>query len=254
MNTPVPAYDETALSQRFDLSTNEGRLQSITWLADLYLSLVTTALRPALSLELGARRAEFSVAVKAALPDCQAHALEANPYVFQRFARDLQGTDVIYSNLALGERTGEAVFKVQRKKNGEDRSPIKGINSFRTRTGDYVYEDVPVAMTTVDDYVRANALSELPAVMWIDVEGYAFEVLTGATATLTQTDAVFIEVEDNERWIGQKTAPAIYAQLAGAGFTPVARDYQSVQQYNVLFLSPRGLHKAVAQLSATLGS
>jgi FkbM family methyltransferase len=234
------AFDLALLqsASRFDLSTQEGRTASAAALAELFKALVLMVARPQVTLELGAHAAAFSRAVKAEMPQAQVHAVEANPYCHARFQAEAAAAGVGYHHLAVGEEVREAVFKIARRRDGKELSPTRGSNSLRTKPLDVDYEDAAVSMVTVDHFVAGQGLAGRPTAMWIDVEGCAFEVLSGARRTLEDTTLLMVEVEDKPFWTGQKTAPEVNRLLLRSGFIPVARDFEYKGQYNLVFLRP----------------
>ncbi len=234
------AFDLALLQSaaRYDLSSQETRSQSAISLAGLFEAMVVRVVRPEVTLELGAHAARFSRGVKTVLPQAQVHALEANPHTHAKFRPQVEGAGVSYHHLALGEEVKDCVFKVARRRDGRELKPTQGSNSLRTKAQDIDYEDAPVKMVTVDHFAAEHGLAGRPTALWIDVEGYAYEVLSGASRTLEDTQLLMIEVEDKEFWIGQKTAPAVKRLLIQAGFIPVARDFEFKSQYNVIFLRP----------------
>ncbi len=221
----------------FDLTSKAGLKQSHAWLRSLFLEL-TQAAQPAVVLELGAFSAEFSVAVRARLPEAEVHAFEANPYNFARHRKHIRRAGVEYHHFAIGQQVGSATFNVARKEAGQEVGPIQGNNSLRTKPTGIVYEEVEVPMVTVDHFLGEHGLAGRGAAMWIDLEGCAYEGLVGAAATLEHTQLIFIEVEDRPFWSGQKLSGEVLRQLVGAGLMPLARDFQSKRQYNLIFARP----------------
>jgi FkbM family methyltransferase len=236
----VNAYDLALLQSaaRHDLSSQEARFKTAQLLAGLFEALVVRAVRPQATLELGAHAARFSRAVKTEMPDLVAHALEANPYTYKRFRPAAEADGVGYHHLAAGDVIQDCAFKVARRSGGEDLKLTRGSNSLRTKAADIEYEDAAVSMVTADHFVAEHGLAGLSKALWIDVEGCAFEVLSGAARTLEDTLLLMVEVEDREFWIGQKTSGAVKRLLFQAGFIPVARDFEFKSQYNLIFMRP----------------
>jgi FkbM family methyltransferase len=236
----VHAFDLALLqtASRHDLSSQKGRFETARALAGLFEALVVRAAHPQVTFELGAHAGRFSRAVKAASPQTQVHAFEANPYTHARFLPELQALDVGYHHLAAGDEDKDCVFKVARSRDGADLKLTLGSNSLRTKAQDIEYEDAPVRMTTVDAFAAAQGLAGQPTALWIDAEGCAFEVLTGARRTLEDVQLLMVEVEDRQFWIGQKTAPEVKRLLFRSGFIPVARDFEFKSQYNMIFMRP----------------
>ena len=231
------AYDLALLQSatRFDLRLREERAASAVWLADLCAKLVTEAIRPDVVLELGAYSAKFSRHIRPQLPDAQIHAFEANPYIHEHFKAEVEQAGVVYHNRAIGEEVKDGVFKIARMRKGKALAQIKGNNSLLAKPQTAEHEDVPVRITTVDHFVSEQALFDKSTVLWIDLEGCAYEGLRGARKTLEQTAILFVEVEDQAFWTGQRLAVDVKRLLIDAGFVPVARDFEYEGQYNLIF-------------------
>ena len=234
------AYDLALLQtvSRYDLSSQEDRRNSAKWLAELFVTLVTKAIRPAVVLELGAHSAWFSQQVRNALPDAAVHALEANHYSVALYSDAAVRAGVAYHHLAVGDEVKDCVFKIARTRDGVPVKPTRGSNSLRAKRLNIQYEDAPVQMVTVDHFAQEHGLTGRPNVMWIDVEGCAYEVLTGAERTLTETLVLMVEVEDKAFWIGQKKAGEVKRLLFALGFIPIARDFEFRSQHNMIFARP----------------
>jgi FkbM family methyltransferase len=239
-------YDLALLQSaaRVDLSRQESRSASARALAALFNALVVKAVRPEVVIELGAREATFSRHVKLALPDAEVHALEANPYTYERYRPIAAEAGVEYHNLAAGDHVGQVTFNVTLKERGIEVPKTRGGNSLLTVLGgeDIELEKVDVHMVTADQFAEEHGLLGRPAALWIDVEGLAFEVLSGASRLLEHTSLLMVEVEDRQVWSGQKTSLAVKLLLLEAGFIPVARDFEYKAQYNMIFVRPEVFH------------
>ncbi len=235
----------------YDLYSREDRYASHYWLVELFGRLVTRAIKPQLVLELGAFSADFSCGQRPRLPDAQFHAFEANPHNYERYRTRVEAAGVGYHPLAVGEAVGERMFNLAIKRDGKDVSPTGGSHSLRTKALDIAYEEIPVQMVTVDDFVREQGLAGRSVALWIDLEGAAYEALIGAERTLADTSLIFVEVEDQPFWTGQKLSGEVRSLLARSGLIPLARDFQSKQQYNVIYGKPDiGDHVEARQILA----
>src|SRR5687768_10614627 len=121
----IHAYDVALLqgASRFDLTDRVGRKASAAWLADLFMSLVTKAIKPELALELGAYSARFSRRVSIDLPQAQAHAFEANRYNYEQFRTKVEKSGASYHHLAVGDESKMCVLKIVRTRDGQPVSP-----------------------------------------------------------------------------------------------------------------------------------
>jgi peptidoglycan-N-acetylglucosamine deacetylase len=226
------------------------REMSVSKLDTLFHDLVVLA-RPAIFVEGGAFEADTSLRVAAALPGCRVIAFEANPYVYDRFSasRDFAAASVEYVHQALASEPGKVVFRVVSASSSLADDRVQGYNSMLPRIGDdwlgdVEYEEVEVPATTLDaEFGDADG----PAAMWLDVEGATGIVLAGARRFLDRCDVVKIEVEEVPLWSEQWLAGAVVEAVAKHELTPVARDVQEEDQYNVLFVSERLLDRPDVQ-------
>ena len=220
-------------------------------LAKLFLGMVADA-RPEVIMELGAYNGDFSLACRSILPDAAIHAFEANPVIHRGKDGQLRRAGVEMPRLAVGDRSGPAIFCIQRRIDGVEVSPKKGSNSLRRKPGSIEYEDIAVQMMTVDRFAKKWGLLGRSCALWIDLEGCAYEALTGAAKMLQTACAVLVEVEDESIWEGQKLASDVAALLMAADLAPVARDHEYGRQYNVIY-ARGGLLAPPSRLSTRVG-
>ncbi len=253
MDPVVRSYDLAMLhtASLFDLTTRDGRRQSNAWLAAV--SSKNVAAGPEVVLELGAFKAEFSARARAALPDAEVHAFEANPYNIAEFSERVTRAGVQYHHLAIGDAVGDTVFNLARREAGVEVGPTRRNNSLKTKPLDIEYEEVRVPVVTVDHFLAERGLGGRPTAMWIDLEGCGYEGLVGAAGTLGSTRLLLIEVEDRPFWNGQKLAGDVMRHLVGAGFMPLARDFQSKGQYNLIFARPELLDEPAVRQALAMG-
>jgi FkbM family methyltransferase len=238
-------------ASRWDLGSREGRKASAAWLRSTYELLLRDALKPEVFWELGAFEAAFSRRLRAALPKTAFHAFEANPYTYDRFREQVTKDGVNYHHKALGPEDGTAVFKIGRTVGDRELPPDMGCNSLLTKSGDRTYEDAHVGMVALDNFAAQQGLLGKLSAVWIDAEGFAFQVLQGMRQTLKSSTFVFIEVEDRQLWEGQKTYGDVRRFLFAEGFIPILRDFEFKQQYNVLFCKPAAYERADVRLVLT---
>jgi FkbM family methyltransferase len=228
----------------FDLTTSEGRKESVTRLRSLFYQL-HQVLQPRSVMEIGAKEATFSRTVKALLPEARCIAFEANPFVFakQKKNSDPKRQGVEYRNIAVADVTGATKFFVQTKRGDRPVKPTLGSNSLMPRVGDVETMEVEVPCTRIDDYIAANKVKS-PKTAWVDVEGAVGIVLPGMETALDGFMMVFIEVEERQFWEGQWLWPQVHAFMVERGFRPVARDFEYDGQNNVLFVRDDILERA----------
>jgi FkbM family methyltransferase len=161
----------------------------------------------------------------------KAVAIEANPYVYQEKTQKAEKHGVTTLNLALAAHEGELQFHIPLD------SRIAGSASLLTKA-DNQHVSIMVKTKTLDQIVETYGLLGTPCSLWIDVEGMAFEVLTGGEKTLaTETCALIkVELEDVPQWLNQVTAEKVDVYLQAFGFIPVLCDLEYESQFNAIYV------------------
>jgi FkbM family methyltransferase len=231
----------------FDLSTPEGRKESVTRLRGLFYRLHEIT-QPRTVFEIGAKEATFSRTIRKLLPRSRAIAFEANPFVFakEKKASDPKLDGVDYRNLAVAAHTGTTTFHVQTRRGEKLVKPTLGSNSLMNRLGDVETVEVEVPCVRLADFIAGETMKR-PLSAWIDVEGAIGLVLPGLESELDDFLMIFCEVEDLAVWEGQWTWEKVHAFLSERGFRAVARDFERPGQNNVLFVQDRVLRRADAR-------
>lgn len=217
--------------QRYDMA-KPGRLESVRVLEELFFDLVV-AFDTRLFLEAGAKQADASRRASKILPRASVLAYEANPYTFKRFDSkiDYAGEGVQYRNQALSSEPGELTFNVRKNEDGTPSADGQG-SLLKHTSYEPGHIQVSVETTTLDHTL--DEFNGHNVALWVDVEGATRQVLGGATRTLEKTSVVFVEVEDKEYWGDQWLSEDVVHALYEAGLEPVARDFQSRFQWNVI--------------------
>jgi FkbM family methyltransferase len=224
-----------ATAIKYDVSRTAGRKASVDDLSALFFSLAD-AVGADLFIEAGAKDGSSATYARAHLGVDRAVAFEANPYTYRRFAsRHSPGSGVEYLNLALTEQPGRVRFNVLRNADGRPRADGQASLLKRQDQLGNGFVEVEVEGTSLDAFFASHPYQS--AALWVDVEGAAQQVLSGGRATLTKTSIVMIEVEDRQRWgdehwLRKDTMSYLYDH----GLIPVARDFQSRYQHNVVLI------------------
>lgn len=214
----------------------KNREQTAELLFDFFQKLIIKT-KPKYFFEIGAFDAKFSRETKVKLPECNFCAFEANPYNFNLFRSMVERDGVNYIHSAIGNFTGKVKFHLQKSINGKTVEMVRGNNSILKRTqNDVGYDEVEVPINTIDALFLDAIMPDEMFAMWIDVEGYAYEVIKGAEKILKKTTMVFVEVEDFSYWKDQKMGADVIEFMLENDFLPVARDFEYEGQYNLIFL------------------
>lgn len=230
-----------------DLEVGPADRRRSTELLDQAFHALIEVLRPSLFVEAGAHDAQASLQVAATLPACRVVAYEANPHVHSRFTaqNDYGHSGVEYVHAALTDAPGPAVLQLITDSASASPQPDAGYHSLLQRTGDdwlgeVEYEPVRITGTSLDE---AFTDFDGPVALWIDVEGMAGAVLAGGRTLLSRCVLAKVEVEEFPFWHGQWLSQAVVAEMAARGLTPVARDLQHDEQFNLVFVRPAAIER-----------
>ncbi|WP_157982083.1 FkbM family methyltransferase [Oceanicella sp. SM1341] len=205
------------------------------------------------TLEIGAFEAGMSRRALALRPDLAAYALEANPHVYARFARDAIRARVRYIHAAAAGSIGTARLRIPRAIDGRGLPPVNPIGSLCPRAqGEVRYEEVTVSTIPLNALRRMYAIPA-PHALWIDVEGAQMQVIRGGGRVLADTAILFIELESFGYWREGARADEVTEALAQAGLFPVARDFEAPGQFNVIFARHEVIERRAELLDTGLG-
>lgn len=232
----------TAWQQALFLKLNSTNLGTHVVAKHVFMEL-QRKLRPQMSLEIGAHRAEFSQSMRGMFPEIEAVAFEASPVVHKHYSasEDFEGKGIAYLNMAVAEADGSVQFNVLSEANG-----ISGRNSLQDRP-ELPGTKIEVPCVNGDSFLKNYAHDNIA--LWIDVEGAAGKVLPGLKESLraSRFSSIFIEVEGTEMWPGQWQDHQVTAFMAGQGYLPVYCDAEHCppafgqRQYNLVFMPQASL-------------
>jgi len=215
----------------YDLESKAERAQSVAHLEHFFFRACRET-KPDLFVEAGAKDATSSRRARRYLPDARIVAFEANPLNYERFSTRENGRlNVEYVHCALTGSDGDVTF-IMRADDGSPRSDGQG--SLLTRTDGSQGRPVTVKAARLDTHFPSNTFNS--CAIWIDVEGATRDVLAGATGIMPNVSLMFIEVEDRQYWAGQWLSGDVLKFCHSHGLVPIARDFQSRYQYNLLLV------------------
>jgi FkbM family methyltransferase len=218
-------------------------------LVEFFLQLLELV-KPRVFFDIGANDASMAVRVKRQMPDCTVAAFEANPLIHQVYQATVVAQGVNYVNAAVAAQDGIAkIYAPVTLSNGfvagevvpmvSTEPLVTGKSSLLRRNEDATYNEHLVTSISLDALMRDNGNGSVQrdVALWIDVEGAAFEVLSGAKQALARTSVIFIESENHEFWTGQKQCADVARVLISAGFLPLQRDREyGDKQFNTVFI------------------
>lgn len=224
-----------ATAANYDVNDSGDRGRSVADLSRLFFR-IAAALKADLFIEAGAKDAATSREARRLLDPRRIVAFEANPFTYERHQakHDNAGQGVEYLHRALSNSPGEVTFNVLRNQEGTPRAD--GRSSLLLRTGEAAggSTEVTVQATTLDTFFADHTYER--SAIWVDVEGALEPVLGGGIETFERAAIVIAEVEDRAYWSGQWLRSDVVSFLYDRDLLPIARDYQSRYQYNIVFV------------------
>jgi FkbM family methyltransferase len=125
---------------------------------------------------------------------------------------------IINSRCALGDRAGESVINISG--NSVSSSILEMMASHVDAANKSIYidqETVPVQ--TLDSLVNNYVSNDKKFFLKLDTQGYEWQVLNGASHTLSLVDGILLEVSLVELYKGQRLWKEIIERLERCGFT-----------------------------------
>ena len=187
-------------------------------------------------IEAGAHEASASILfMQLGIPLSIAVAIESNPYTYHLKTTKALPFGVKTLNIGVGKRPCELELIIPLNVDSHDRSPLNA-SFLEKREGTKRFDKVLVKIQTLDAIAKMENLSP-PIALWIDVEGFSEEVLSGATELFNAdfVKIIYIELEDKELWFRQTLDREILSTLRNNGFEILMRDFEGRGQYNAIF-------------------
>lgn len=193
-------------------------------------------LQPRTVIDVGANKGQFAYLANSLWPQARIVSFEPLPRPRDRLA-SLMGKRITIHDCALGETEGAATIHIASREDSSSLLPL-GRQSELFQMREVGVIKVPVRR--LDD-VMTESLSR-PALLKVDVQGFEYEVLKGASRLLEQIDWVYVEASFIELYHGQRLAVDVVELLAVHGFQEVGRyneleDAGKVVQADILFAS-----------------
>ena len=203
-----------------------------------FLELIT-AFRPALICDIGSLNAVDAQQFRKFAPWARVIAYEANTYNYDVTIRNSQPweSQIEFIHMAISSHDGIAEFNVVKYDRSSGEYDWRGgASSLKPRMG-HETERVLVASRQLDSHLKELGLVDIGKALWIDVEGAADIVLSGAGRSLESTLFLKIEVERKAFWEGQALDKEILSMLHGLGFEQIDSSItDDVDQYDVLMI------------------
>jgi FkbM family methyltransferase len=228
----------SAIASAFDIAENAERKRSTQELTSLFYQ-IQAVVAPTHFVEVGAHEARFSCDMAALYPHSKVVAFEGSAINYAHFTSliDYAARKVDYRHSLVSDIDGKTEMMLQTSWEGRPFPLIKGNDSMlRRNLSGMEYERHDVASTRLDTAFADVGTEGILFSLWIDVEGAAEQVFSGANTVLSNTSSIFIEVEEHQFWENQWLFDDVQAHLTKRGFFPLARDFEYPHQFNVIFI------------------
>jgi len=233
-------YNAVTLDLSVGVTSSEFKKSTAACLQKTYIIMHPT-LETDACLEIGAHEADFSLKMaKTYGKTISVCAIEASPRTHTYFSNKINFKDfgVSYINAVVSDREEETLFyeHVDNKRQAAHwvSSLHKDIRNWKTRI-----DRIHMKSVRGDTLIENKFRNKKKIAVWIDVEGCQYEVLNSLSKSfeLGIINSVFIEVEKKEYWENQKMlADDIIIFMKNYNFSPFLRDYESDNQYNIIFV------------------
>jgi FkbM family methyltransferase len=177
-------------------------------------------------IDVGANKGQFAAFAQARWPGAQLVCFEPLPGPRRRLEAVTGGRAEVHA-FALGAVDGEAQMHIASR---EDSSSLLPLGDTQKRLFSMTEDrTAPVPVRRLDGVVKKGALAQ-PSLLKIDVQGFEYEVLQGASGLLGAIDSIYVECSSVELYSGQRLAQDIAAFLAQFGFMEQGRFNRHIER------------------------
>ncbi len=175
-------------------------------------------LQPALVVDIGANRGQFTLATRQACPAARVLAFEPLPQPAKVFRKLFADDDKVrLFSVAVGSEPGEATIHVSARDDSSSLLPI-------TVTQNALFPGTAEASTQIVQVVRLEACLDSvelcgPALLKLDVQGFELTALQGCESLLDGFSWVYTECSFVELYEGQALADEVIAWLRERGLS-----------------------------------
>jgi len=243
LHDPRAYYNATTTALAAGLDSSSFMSHTSECLKKTYIRM-QSALGTQASLEIGARRAEYSLELANAYGGTMSIcAIEASPRTHAFFSKNINYKNfrVTYINALVSDLEGETVFYEYISDDMEAASWISSIHIREPMTHGRVRRTRTSVKSMRGDTFIENKFKNLTKIsLWIDVEGAQSEVLHSLSKSFERgiINSVYIEVEQKKFWQKQKMLVSDIIEFMNKyNLSPFLRDNEGVMQYNMIFVN-----------------
>ncbi|MEQ8747385.1 FkbM family methyltransferase [Pyruvatibacter sp.] len=167
--------------------------------------------------DVGANKGQFAFFAATQWPLAELHCFEPQPGPRAKLDH-LLGSRVTSHECALGTQTGTAELHLATRADSSSLLPLGEAQKRLYRMDEVGTVTVPVER--LDTMIKTLTR---PALLKIDVQGFEYEVLQGASALIHSFECIYVEASFTELYEGQKLADGVTTYLEEMGFSCTGR-------------------------------
>lgn len=189
-------------------------------------------LEPSVVLDIGSMDGSDSKRFRGILKHSEMVAFEANPDNFRSMNDDeeIKQHNIRILNRMVSCTDGFQSFYIQRTSNPNSIAN-RGTSSALPRIESGMQNiEVCVSSQRIDSFLTTEYPSASKVALWVDVEGFSYEVLESMLITADRICLIHVEVEAKECWKDQRLEPDVVRLLSGMGFILLACGKPGVQR------------------------
>lgn len=189
--------------------------------------------RPDLVMDVGSMDGSDSIRFRSLLKSSTLLAFEANPDNFERMQANkmIDKNHIQVVNSLVSQTDGMQSFFIQRPDNSLSDMTNKGTSSALPRLEAGMQNiEVHVPSVRLDSFIEKAYPAASSIALWIDVEGFAFDVLESIDRVANRISIIHVEVETRECWPGQHLEPEVVQLLSDMGFILLAQGKHPIQR------------------------
>lgn len=181
--------------------------------------------------EAGAFDGDDSILLAEGWPSGVVHVFEPVPYLYEKIVKKVINYKNIQSyNWALSDKNGTAKFYISENANNPNQPTASSSLLQPKEHLNYVpyilfKNEIVVPTITLDTWAKKNNINNIDF-LWLDVQGYEFQILKSSPEIFKTVKAFLIEVEFIEAYKDQNLFYEIHAWAKNQGFVLLSRNFE----------------------------
>lgn len=190
-------------------------------------------------LEAGAADGSDTIEMNTIFPNGKIYALEPVPFYYEQLANKVRHINNIKAfQYALGDKTGHGLLNLSTDIHGIPLSSSSLLNPkqhLEVHPQVLFNKTIDINLISIDDFCSLNKIEKIDF-LWLDLQGYEYQVLKASPIILKTLQVIHTEVSLIETYEGVLLYPEFKKWLLSEGFHPVIEELPWKDMGNVLFV------------------